>query len=83
MLLSLEVLVCPAFLPNLVRKITAGHPLQIDGGQVLSVTAAPEIRGEILTRLAGRAEELIETAGPGSSESDELQHYLVTLRGGP
>jgi hypothetical protein len=76
---SVEILACPAFLPNLTRKLTAAVPLQIDGGQILSVTASAEVKEDIFTRLADRAEELIETTSPDSKEGEQLHRYLVTL----
>lgn len=80
---SVEILICPAFLPNLVRKITATHPLQIDGAQVVGATASAEVKEEVLSRLASRAEELIEAAALDSDEGDQLRSYLGTLRGKP
>jgi len=72
LLLSAEIIVCPAFLPNLVRKVAALHPVEIDGAQILAATAEPEVRSEFFARLEARIED--EPAG------DELQDYLATLR---
>ena len=58
-LLSLELLVCPAFLPNLVRKITLAHPVDLDGAQLLVAAAADDVKQEFLGQLASRAEVLI------------------------
>ena len=80
---SVEMLICPAFLPNLVRKLTAAHPLTIDGAQLLAAVTIGEVRGEVLPRLVERAEEIIETAGADSTEAEALRQYLVTLRRQP
>ncbi|HEX6212170.1 MAG TPA: hypothetical protein VF136_15415 [Methylomirabilota bacterium] len=77
--LSLEVLVCPAFLPNLVRKIIGQHPVETDAAQVLAATAPAEVREELLARLARRAEAILDDdADPAARPS--LQSYLATLR---
>ena len=57
--------------------------LQTDGAQILSAAASAEVREDVLARLASRAEELIEAAGPGSIEEEQLRSYLDTLRGKP
>jgi hypothetical protein len=80
---SVEILLCPAFLPNLVRKITGSHLLQADGAQILSATASADVKEEVLARLASRAEELMEAASPDSIEEEQLRSYLGTLRGKP
>lgn len=76
--LGLEVLVCPAFLPNLVRKITTLRPLEADGAQILLATATPAVAEEFLDRLEARAEEM---AGAADSEGQEqLRAYLAAIR---
>jgi hypothetical protein len=79
-LLSLELLVCPAFLPNLVRKATAPHPLEVDGAQVLTATASPDVKAEFLGRLTSRAEELINEAGDDAAGQAALRDYLAVVR---
>ena len=79
--LSLEILVCPAFLPNLVRKITALESIQADGAQVLVATAAADVKTEFLSRLESRTEELIEETGPDDPAQAHLRTYLATVRG--
>jgi len=81
--LSIEILICPAFLPNLVRKITGSHLLQADGAQILSAMASADVKDEVLARLASRAEELIEAASPDSIEEEQLRRYLGTLKHKP
>ncbi len=80
-LLSVEVLVCPAFLPNLVRKLTAPYPIEIDGAQVAVATAAPEVRAEFLVRLERRMQAMIEDdGGADPAARAQLDAYLTTLR---
>jgi hypothetical protein len=76
-LLSAEILVCPAFLPNLVRKVTAAHALEVDGAQVLVATAADAVKAEFLGRLEVRAEELMHAA---DDEAAALRAYLDVVR---
>lgn len=80
---SVEMAICPALLPNLVRKITATHRLTVDGGQLASATAAAAARPEVLAPFVDRAESLLDGADDDSTESETLQRYLVTLRGHP
>lgn len=79
--LGLELLVCPAFLPNLVRKITTRHRVDADGAQIVAVIAPPEARDELFTRLQGRADELLNEASADDAVQQELRSYLVMLRG--
>jgi hypothetical protein len=79
--LGLELLVCPAFLPNLVRKITTKHHVDADGAQIVAVTAPTEVRDEFFTRLQGRADELLNEASADDALQQELRSYLVMLRG--
>lgn len=70
---SAEILVCPAFLPNLVRKLTARLPIEADGAQVLAAAAPAEVKAQLLTRIETRAEELLrDDAG--------LRAYLDAVR---
>jgi len=78
-LLSIEVLICPAFLPNLVRKITGQHPIEPDGAQVLAATATAEVRDEFLARLARRTEAMLDDAADPPAQTG-LSSYLATLR---
>jgi len=77
--LGLEVLVCPAFLPNLVRKITTIHRLEADAAQILLKTGAHTLTEDFLGKLEARAEELGEATGPQGQE--QLRVYLATVRG--
>jgi hypothetical protein len=79
-LLSLEVLVCPAFLPNLVRKITTSHPLETDGGRLLLARAPDDVKTEFLDRLSSRAEELINEAADDEQRQAALRTYLAAAR---
>jgi hypothetical protein len=78
--IGLEVLVCPAFLPTLVRKITTLRPLEADGAQILLAIAAAEVTEDFLDTLEARAEELVEAADPQGQE--QLRAYLATIRSG-
>jgi hypothetical protein len=76
--LSVEILVCPAFAPNLVRKVTMPHAIDLDGAQVIAAAAAPDVRDDFLARLVTRAEDLIEAAGPDADAG--LRGYVAALR---
>ena len=77
--LSLEVLVCPAFLPNLVRKITAQHPVDADGAQVLVATAGGDVAAEFLAQLRRRTEDVLDSEGGDPA----LRAYLAGLPEAP
>ena len=77
--LGLEVLVCPAFLPNLVRKITTLHRLEADAAQILLKTGAHALTEDFLGKLEARAEELGEATDPRGQE--QWRVYLATVRG--
>lgn len=78
--LSVEILVCPAFLPNLVRKITAPTLIEVDGAQILAAAGSPEVREAFFARLESRAAELIEAEGAEAADQDEVRAYLDTVR---
>jgi len=78
--LSLEILVCPAFLPNLVRKVTVLESIKADGAQILVATATTDVKAEFLSRLESRTEELIEETGPDDPAQANLRAYLATVR---
>jgi hypothetical protein len=77
---SAEVLLCPAFLPNLVRKITVARPVPLDAAQILVAAAPDGARERLLARLERRTEELIEGVDPGAPEAAALHAYLATVR---
>lgn len=77
---SVEILLCPAFLPNLVRKITAAQPVAVDAAQILVATAPDGVRDRLLARLERRTEELIEAVDPEQPESAALRAYLTAVR---
>ena len=79
--LGVEILVCPAFLPNLVRKITALESIHTDGAQLLVATADAEVKTEFLSRLESRTEELIEETDPEDPAQADLRAYLAKVRG--
>lgn len=78
--LSVELLICPAFLPNLVRKITVPRPIEADGAQVLVAVGSDEVGDAFFTRLESRAEALIEEEGADPALEEELRAYLGTVR---
>src|SRR5262249_40036439 len=78
--LSLDLLVCPAFLPNLVRKITVMRTIEVDGPQVLFATAASATKEQFVTQLEGRTEDLLDGAVADDPEVDELRSYVETVR---
>jgi len=78
---SIDVLVCPAFLPNLVRKITAIQPIDTDGAQVLFETATPEVKGQFVSRLENRTEDLLDAGATVDEQGlDELRSYVKVVR---
>ena len=77
---SAEILVCPAFLPNLVRKIAARHRLDGDAAQILSVAASPETREAFLATLESRTGELIEEVSDDHATQEQLRRYLAEVR---
>jgi hypothetical protein len=79
--LSLEILVCPAFLPNLVRKVTAQHPIDADGAQVLVALAGGHVADDFLARLRRRTEDLLDAEGDDPSGQATLRRYLSELPG--
>ena len=78
--LSVEILVCPAFLPNLVRKITGAHGIEVDAAQILVTAAADDVKREFLGRLTDRAETLINEAGDDPDAQAALRAYLTAVR---
>jgi hypothetical protein len=78
--LSLDLLVCPAFLPNLVRKITTLQPIEADGAQVLFATAVSDVKEQFLSRLESQTEDLIDETGPDGPEQEQLRSYLATVK---
>ena len=78
--LSLDLLICPAFLPNLVRKITLTRPINTDGAQLLFAAAAADVKEEFVTRLEGRTESLVDGAVPEGPELGELRSYVDGVR---
>jgi hypothetical protein len=78
--LSVEIFVCPAFAPNLVRKLTMPHAIGVDGAQVIAAAAAPDVRDDFLARLATRAEGLLEADDPDAGAQAGLRSYVAALR---
>jgi hypothetical protein len=78
--LSLDLLVCPAFLPNLVRKITTPQPIEVDGAQVLLATAASDVKEQFLSRLESQTEDLIDDTSLHGPEQEQLRSYLATVK---
>jgi hypothetical protein len=79
--LSIVLLVCPAFLPNVVRKVTGQPPLALDGAQLVVATATAEVKDAFLARLERRTEAMLEEATADPTEGRELRAYLSTLQG--
>ena len=79
-MVSVEILVCPAFLPNLVRKITTAHAVEGDGAQIVLAAAGAGVKAEFLARLASRTEELINEAGDDEGGQAQLRAYLTTVQ---
>jgi hypothetical protein len=77
--LSVEMVICPAFVPNLIRKITGAVAIEADGAQILAATAPAEARTEFLARLAVLTEALIHETDDDASR-DHLRAYLATVQ---
>jgi hypothetical protein len=77
--LGVEMVVCPAFLPNLVHRLSGAQPLEADGAQLLVATADAGVRDEFLERLRARAEDLLDGAADPAAEA-RLRAYLAGLR---
>src|SRR5262249_60857383 len=84
-ILSAEITACPAFLPNLVRKITPLQPVEVDGAQILAATADVVVRNEFFPRLEARLEDLLGETESAGTVHEQLDAYRSTIReaGGP
>jgi hypothetical protein len=78
-LLSLEVLVCPAFLPNLVRKLTETSVLDVDAVQILGATADAATVAEFVARVERRTREMLEADDSDPTAQSRLRAYLTAL----
>jgi hypothetical protein len=78
--LSLDLIICPAFLPNLVRKITITWSIDTDGAQLLFSTAASNLKEDFVTRLEARTEGLLDGALSEGPELGELRSYVDVVR---
>jgi hypothetical protein len=78
--LSLDLVICPAFLPNLVRKISVPRSIEADGAQLLFATATPDVKEGFVTRLEGRTEGLLDGAVSDGPEPSDLRSYVDTVR---
>jgi hypothetical protein len=78
-LLSVEVLVCPAFLPNLVRKLTGTPPLETDAAQILRSTGEPGPTADFVASVQRRTRQLLEAEETDPAAQAELRAYLATL----
>ena len=78
--LSLDLVICPAFLPNLVRKVTAKLPIGIDGAQLLFATASSDVKELFVTRLASRTEGLPDEAMANECGAVDLEAYVANVR---
>lgn len=78
--LSLDLVICPAFLPNLVRKITFTRPIDTDGAQLLFATAPSDLKEDFVTRLEARTEGLLDGAVSEGPELGELRSYVNVVR---
>jgi hypothetical protein len=78
-LLSVEMLVCPAFLPNLVRKLTQAPPLDADAVQLARATADAETAADFAARVERRAREMLDADDADPSARSRLRAYLAAL----
>lgn len=79
--MSIDVLVCPAFLPNLVRKITATQPIETDGAQLLFALATPEVKEQFVSGLESRTENLLGAESSVDERGlDGLRSYVKAVR---
>jgi len=79
-ILSAEIIACPAFLPNLVRKITTLQPVEVDGAQILAATADVVVRNEFFPRLEARLEDLLGETESAGTVHEQLDAYRSTIR---
>lgn len=80
-LLTVELVVCPAFLPNLVRKLTVPYPIDVDGAQLALAAAGAEGRADLLMQLDRRMQVLLDEDGAADGvDRAQLDAYLATLR---
>jgi hypothetical protein len=82
-LLSVEVLVCPAFLPNLVRKLTGTPPLAADAVQILRATGAADVTAALVATIQRRSQEALEADDADPSAQAELRAYLASIGPAP
>ena len=78
-LLSAEVLVCPAFLPNLVRKLTEAPPLEADAVQLVRATADTATAADLVAGVQRRTREMLETDDADPTAQSQLRAYLAAL----
>jgi hypothetical protein len=78
-LLSVEILVCPAFLPNLVRKLTGTPPLEADAVQLLRATSQPGVTAELVATIRRRSREALEADDADPRAQAELRAYLASI----
>lgn len=81
-LLSVEVLVCPAFLPNLVRKLTGTPAIDTDPVQILRATGEAGDTAGLVARIQSRGQEALEADDADPTAQAQLRAYLATI-GGP
>ena len=63
-----------------MRKVTGPHAMEVDGAQILTATAAADVKAEFLGRLTSRAEELINETGDDAAGQAALRDYLAVVR---
>jgi len=79
-LLSFDVLACAPFAVNLVRKISLLQPLQGDAILFTRMHLGGERQRAALALLAGRVDEFLRAAEPGTEQATRLQalHARIT-----
>lgn len=75
-----EMLVCPAFLPNAVRKVTCARAVDADAAQLLLAAAPMDVKEEFVRRLERITEETLEALDPQDSEWERLRSYIADVR---
>lgn len=79
--LTIDILICPAFLPNLTRKITAREPIAVDGVQIVFARATSEMKAELVRRIENRTEGLGEESDAlDEAGVNEMRSYLDVVR---
>jgi hypothetical protein len=77
--LGLELVLCPAFVPNIVRRITCSWKIEADGVQLGMVASTPDLREQLVNRVEVRVGELLEDLPADDPEAERLRAYMAAV----